>query len=232
MGNVANLRNRQVKGNGKVKFLDKIYIIDIDEKMIDSLMKYFQWETNVELCCCDIESFLKDHIEKIDGVTSAANSFGIMDGGLDKALVDFFGEQLQSNVQRVIQKEFLGEQPVGTCLTIDIPGYSKKILHTPTMRIPQPILDPRIIYTATRSTLVEAIKNQIFTITLPAFGHLTGNVKSEIVAQYMRMAYDDVKKTLQETSSINTWEFVYENKNIDGILFKSYFSGNSPHNKQ
>lgn len=32
MGNVANLRNRQVKGNGKVKFLDKIYIIDIDEK--------------------------------------------------------------------------------------------------------------------------------------------------------------------------------------------------------
>lgn len=64
MGNVANLRNRQVKGNGKVKFLDKIYIIDIDEKMIDSLMKYFQWETNVELCCCDIESFLKDHIEK------------------------------------------------------------------------------------------------------------------------------------------------------------------------
>lgn len=62
------------------------------------------------------------------------------------------------------------------------------------MRIPQPILDPRIIYTATRSTLVEAIKNQIFTITLPAFGHLTGNVKSEIVAQYMRMAYDDVKK--------------------------------------
>lgn len=99
MGNVANLRNRQVKGNGKVKFLDKIYIIDIDEKMIDSLMKYFQWETNVELCCCDIESFLKDHIEKIDGVTSAANSFGIMDGGLDKALVDFFGEQLQSNVQ-------------------------------------------------------------------------------------------------------------------------------------
>ena len=48
----------------------------------------------------------------------------------------------------------------------------------------------------------------------------------------MRMAYDDVKKTLQETSSINTWEFVYENKNIDGVLFKSYFSGNSPHNKQ
>lgn len=100
------------------------------------------------------------------------------------------------------------------------------------MRIPQPILDPRIIYTATRSTLVEAIKNQISTITLTAFGHLMGNVKTEIVAQYMRMAYDDVKKTLQETSSINTWEFVYENKNIDGVLFKSYLLGNSPHNKQ
>ena len=41
-----------------------------------------------------------------------------------------------------------------------IPGYNKKVLHTPTMRIPQPILDPRIIYTATRSTLVEVIKNR------------------------------------------------------------------------
>ena len=143
-----------------MKFLDKIYIIDIDEKMIDSLIKYFRWESNVELCCCDIETFLKDNIDKIDAVTSSANSFGIMDGGLDKALVDFFGEQLQANVQRVIQEEFLGEQPVGTCATIDIPGYNKKVLHTPTMRIPQPILDPRIIYTATRSTLVEAIKNR------------------------------------------------------------------------
>ena len=57
-------------------------------------MKYFRLESNVELCCCDIEDFLKDNIEKIDAVTSAANSLGIMDGGLDKALVDFFGETL------------------------------------------------------------------------------------------------------------------------------------------
>ena len=190
-------------------------------------MKYFRLESNVELCCCDIEDFLKDNIEKIDAVTSAANSFGIMDGGLDKALVDFFGEQLQANVQRVIQKEFLGEQPVGTCATIDIPGYNKKVLHTPTMRIPQPILDPRIIYTATRSTLVEAIKKQISTITLPAFGHLTGNVKSEIVAKYMRMAYDDIKNTLECQSYANKWGDIYKNKNIDDVMFRDYFDRKS-----
>lgn len=148
-------------------------------------------------------------------------------GGLDKALVDFFGEQLQANVQRVIQKEFLGEQPVGTCATIDIPGYNKKVLHTPTMRIPQPILDPRIIYTATRSTLVEAIKKQISTITLPAFGHLTGNVKSEIVAKYMRMAYDDIKNTLECQSYANKWGDIYKNKNIDDVMFRDYFDRKS-----
>ena len=210
-----------------MKFLDKIYIIDIDEKMIDSLMKYFRWESNVELCCCDIETFLKDNVDKVDAVTSSANSFGIMDGGLDKALVDFFGEQLQANVQRVIQEEFLGEQPVGTCATIDIPGYNKKVLHTPTMRIPQPILDPRIIYTATRSTFVETIKKQISTITLPAFGHLTGNVKSEIVAKYMRMAYDDIKKTLECQSYANKWGDIYKNKNIDDVMFRDYFERKS-----
>lgn len=95
------------------------------------------------------------------------------------------------------------------------------------MRIPQPILDPRIIYTATRSTLVEAIKKQISAITLPAFGHLTGKVKSEIVAKYMRMAYDDIKKTLECQSYANKWGDIYKNKNIDDVMFRDYFDRKS-----
>lgn len=60
--------------------------------------------------------------------------------------------------------------------------------------------------------LVEVVKNQISTMTLPAFGHLTGSVKSEIVVQYMRIAYDDIKNSFKPQSCINTWDFVYKKK--------------------
>ena len=94
------------------------------------------------------------------------------------------------------------------------------------MRIPQPILDPRIIYTATRSTLVEVIKNR-FLQSHCLRGHLTGNVKSEIVAKYMRMAYDDIKKTLECQSYANKWGDIYKNKNIDDVMFRDYFDRKS-----
>lgn len=62
---------------------------------------------------------------------------------------------------------------------------------------------------------------------MPAFGHLTGNVKSEIVAKYMRMAYDDIKKTLECQSYANKWGDIYKNKNIDDVMFIDYFDRKS-----
>ena len=45
-------------------------------------------------------------------------------------------------------------------------------------------------------------------------------MKSEIVAKYMRMAYDDIKKTLECQSYANKWGDIYKNKNIDDVMFR------------
>lgn len=47
-------------------------------------------------------------------------------------------------------------------------------------------------------------------------------MKSEIVAKYMRMAYDDIKKTLECQSYANKWGDIYKNKNIDDVMFRDY----------
>jgi O-acetyl-ADP-ribose deacetylase (regulator of RNase III) len=46
-----------------------------------------------------------------------ANSFGMMDGGIDAAITAFFGIQLMERVQQRILDDFLGEQSVGTSFT-------------------------------------------------------------------------------------------------------------------
>lgn len=55
-------------------------------------------------------------------MVSAANSFGLMDGGIDAAITDFFGKQLPVRVQARIISEYGGVQPVGTSFIIETLG--------------------------------------------------------------------------------------------------------------
>ena len=70
-------------------------------------------------------------------MVSAANSFGLMDGGVDAAITAFFGTQLQTRVQNHILREYLGEQPVGTAFVIETGDNNHPwLVHAPTMRVP------------------------------------------------------------------------------------------------
>ena len=57
-------------------------------------------------------------VPHFDCLVSPANSFGLMDGGIDLAIRNFFGMTIQYNVHKVIKKEFYGEQPVGTSVIV------------------------------------------------------------------------------------------------------------------
>ena len=68
----------------------------------------------------DVE-FVHDGFESVpafDCMVSAANSFGLMDGGVDAAIIRFFGVDLERRIQQYILSEYLGEQPVGTSFII------------------------------------------------------------------------------------------------------------------
>lgn len=94
-------------------------------------------------------------IREFDCMVSAANSFGLMDGGVDAAITAFFGTQLQSRVQNHILREYLGEQPVGSAFVIET-GHNHHpwLVHAPTMRVPLTIDGTDAVYNATWAALL------------------------------------------------------------------------------
>ena len=169
-----------------------VYLVDVNNRMTRAWEEKFADEMNVKIINMDVVGFLNEN-STIDGVVSAANSFGIMTGGLDAAYIQYFGTELQEAVQRKIAEVYFGEQPVGSSIAVEIPKHPGILLiHTPSMRTPQPIIDPRIVYSCTRTALVEAIRCGVKNLILPAFGHLTGRVPADIVSELMCRAYQDV----------------------------------------
>lgn len=168
----------------------QITLLDINKRMYISWFSYFQDFKNINIVNDDLHSFLKR--VNIDCLVSPANGFGIMDGGFDLAITQWYGKNLIEIVQNKILKEYYGEQPVGTSLIVNTESNPKYLIHTPTMRHPMTIRDCEIIYHCMRSTLIKALENDIKSIIIPAFGGATGGISSDIVAYMMYRAYEQI----------------------------------------
>lgn len=179
----------------------KIYLIEKDFNKFKYLKTYFSDLENVELINNDFKTFIKNN--KVQCVVSPANSFGLMDGGYDLALTEWYGEQLQKRVQKYIIDNYFGEQPVGTSFIIETKKDNQLLIHTPTMRTPSKIKDDMIIYQCMRTTLMLAKENHVKSIVIPMFGGLTGGVSPQKIAKLMRLAYEQ----LQEPPSKIDWNY-------------------------
>ena len=169
-----------------------VYLLAMQPELADAFSQAFSGVQGVEIVRTDFASFMDGHPE-VAGVVSPANSFGLLTGGLDKALRGYFGKALQDAVRERIKNEWFGEQTVGTSMAVDIPGFpGKKLLHTPTMRTPSKIADDLIVYSCTRSALMEAIKNGVDSVVIPGFGGGAGQIPVEAIAHHMRLAWDQI----------------------------------------
>ena len=139
----------------------KIYIIEKLRQRMDCVKQYFK-DTDVEFVEENFFDFMKR--ENVECIVSPANSFGLMDGGYDLAITEWFGDQLQERVQKYIIKNYYGEQPTGTSFITKANDKGQKLIHTPTMQTPRMILDPFIVYQSMRSTLMCAYKNKVDSI--------------------------------------------------------------------
>ena len=112
--------------------------------LFEAFQKYFSQFPSVAITQ---EPF--EWIPSFDCLVSPANSFGMMDGGMDAAITKFFGVSLERKVQDSIINDYLGEQPVGTSLIVETEHCKHPFLaHTPTMRVPMIIKDTDIPYMA------------------------------------------------------------------------------------
>ena len=67
----------------------KIYIIEQNKDKFKYLVPYFDDLDDVILINTDFISFMKEY--DIVCIESPANSYGIMDGGYDQAIINYFG---------------------------------------------------------------------------------------------------------------------------------------------
>lgn len=156
----------------------------------------FEWRfRDLPLVECVHGSF--ESLECFDCIATAGNSFGLMDAGIDLAIVKFFGSYLMDEIQRRIRKEYLGEQPVGTSMIVGTghPDHAF-VAHTPTMRVPMNISGTDNVYLATWATLLAAHKHngaetsKIQTLAVPGFGTGAGGVDILEASLQMRIAFD------------------------------------------
>ena len=150
---------------------------------------------------------VNDYFERLpefDCLVSAANSFGHMSGGVDAAIIRFFGEPLMERVQRRILDEWRGEQPVGTSMIVPTGDARHPYLaHTPTMRVPLRITRTDNVYLAMWAMLLavwhhnrdaatstnEVPPIAIRIVACPGLGTATGRVAPDEAARQMALAY-------------------------------------------
>lgn len=195
--------------------MEKLIIVDTNKDVCDAMEKAFAEFDDVEVVNGPFED-----LEDYDCMVSAANSFGIMDGGVDGAITRYFGRGLMSRVQAAIITEYSGEQPVGTSEILRTGNDEHPWLaHTPTMRIPSDIRGTDNVYLAMKAMLKatdrhnvyyeDFLKNQINSVACPGLGTLTGRLSPECAAEQMALAYRNFRNPPTEI----TWAFAIDRRN-------------------
>lgn len=160
-----------------------------------------------------------ENISEYDCMVSAGNSFGLMDGGVDLAIIRYFGIDLMDRVQEHIIREFRGEQPVGTSFIIET-GHPQHpfLAHTPTMRVPMAISQTDNVYCAMYGMLLAVWhhnrkqEQQIKKIVCPGLGTMTGQMPFARAAKHMALAY---KNFINPFDRIN-WAYATTRQNAIG----------------
>lgn len=129
-----------------------------------------------------------------DAVVSPANCTGVMDGGLDEALRDFFGPTIEEVVRRMIHEAYQGELPVGHAIAVPTthPQFPF-LIASPTMRTPGDVSRTINAYLSMTALLRVALQHpDISSVVVPGLCSASGRMPPALVARQMRAAYERV----------------------------------------
>jgi O-acetyl-ADP-ribose deacetylase (regulator of RNase III) len=168
-----------------------LWLIHPEAEMCDAFRARFEGLPRVTV----IRSRFED-LPPHDCFVTAANSFGIMNAGIDAAVIQFHGEDLMRRIQHRILNDYLGEQPIGTSFVEPTGNQNYPfIAHSPTMRVPGSIAGSDKVYAATWASLIAIYRHKatvevpIETVVFPAMGAGFGGVPFSEVARQMAVAY-------------------------------------------
>ena len=176
--------------------LEKLYLIDSKPELCDKWRQVFSSYSEVEV-------LTGDYFQKsADAIVSPANSFGIMDGGLDLAIRNELCLQVESDIQEVILSKYHGEIPIGNAEIINTnhDGWSYMVA-APTMRIPENVAYTLNAYIAFRAILIAInsfnehnLSKPIKSLVCSGLGTGIGSMEPTKCAAQMRAAYKLIKE--------------------------------------
>lgn len=128
----------------------------------------------------------------VDAVVSPANSFGFMDGGIDKLYSAHF-PGVQDRLQNIIAEQYDGELLVGQATIVEIQHPRiRYLIAAPTMRVPMILKDSVNPFLAARAALRLAVKWNLRSIAFPGLGTGVGQVPPEVCGRQMQEAINEV----------------------------------------
>ena len=172
--------------------LEKLYLIDSKPELCDKWRQVFSSYPEVEV-------LTGDYFQQ---------SFGIMDGGLDLAIRNELGFQIETDIQEVILNKYHGEMPIGTAEIINT-NHDKwsYMIAAPTMRIPENIAFTLNAYIAFRTILIainsfneSQPKRPIKSLICSGLGTGIGSMEPVKCAAQMRAAYKLIKEPARISS--------------------------------
>lgn len=177
----------------------RLILVDRGKELCDVLRWEFRAHPEVQIVCGRFED-----LPAYDCIVTAGNSFGLMDAGIDLAVVRYFGRHVMERIQKHILADFLGEQPVGTSIIVPTDNAAHPfVAHAPTMRVPMSIQGTDHVYLALWASLIAAHRHnrtetrRIETIACPGLGTGTGGVDAGEAAIQLRLAWQHYQKPAQ-----------------------------------
>jgi O-acetyl-ADP-ribose deacetylase (regulator of RNase III) len=174
-----------------MKRLDNLFLVDQNPQLVKAWKESFEEFPEVHPSQEDFFSV------SADAMVSPANSFGIMDGGLDLLIRKELGRAVEDVLQGQIRQTYHGELPVGSAEIIST-GHARWpfLISAPTMRIPEDVSGTINSYLTFRAVLLSVQKynataksNPIRSIVCPGLGTGVGKMPPRTCAAQMRMAY-------------------------------------------
>lgn len=174
-----------------------IIIVDQKAEVISALHRAFTDQDDFLFDMVEIKNMSIEDVEA-DAIVSPANSFGVMDGGVDIIISKLIGNKTVKKLEKEIVEKWHGELPVGSAITLKCEEDSKfkYLISAPTMRIPENVIHTVNAYTAFRAALLAAINEpEIETIVVPCFCTGWGGMTGVQAATQMKLAFDQIMKS-------------------------------------
>jgi O-acetyl-ADP-ribose deacetylase (regulator of RNase III) len=168
----------------------QINLVYRDDALGDAWRSHFPQRPDLHIIQGDITTVT------CDAIVSPTNSFGFMDGGLDAALSDRFGWNLQTELQEQIRQLPERELLIGKALVIST--HDSRIpwlIVAPTMHVPMSfnIATSVNAYLAMKAILIAvSARPDIDSVAIPGLCTGVGRMRPETAAKQMSAAYQEV----------------------------------------